>query len=357
MTNTEDTIHASDFSDTHKGLEWYQCSIERKLLLQLMKKNNWIPLIHNIGQLGFWMATASFALWTFYNLSWPWIVGAVYFHCFFLNFGGGACGHELSHKTMFKTSALNEFFIRINGILFGFGGNYINFRRSHVKHHQFTVHNDLDMEVILPLKLRWYNWIFGFTINIQGMYISIFRYFRYAFGRRREVILKSVWEQRNFPETQPEALKKLVNWARFIVISHLTLVVVFIATGNWILVVIITLGPFIAGWFGLITTMPQHIGMKPDIADWRHNTRTYIAGPIVRFFYWNMNYHVEHHMYPAVPYYNLPKLRKAIENELPIATRGLIATWREVFKILKRQKQNPEYYAELVYPSGSLNNS
>ena len=83
MTNTEDTIHASDFSDTHKGLEWYQCSIERKLLLQLMKKNNWIPLIHNIGQLGFWMATASFALWTFYNLSWPWIVGAVYFHCFF----------------------------------------------------------------------------------------------------------------------------------------------------------------------------------------------------------------------------------------------------------------------------------
>ena len=23
MTNTEDTIHASDFSDTHKGLEWY----------------------------------------------------------------------------------------------------------------------------------------------------------------------------------------------------------------------------------------------------------------------------------------------------------------------------------------------
>ena len=37
-----------------------------------------------------------------------------------------------------------------------------------------------------------------------------------------------------------------------------------------------------------------------------------------QFFYWNMNYHVEHHMYAAVPYYNLPKLRKAI--------RGLFAT-------------------------------
>ena len=70
-----------------------------------------------------------------------------------------------------------------------------------------------------------------------------------------------------------------------------------------------------------------------------------------------MNYHVEHHMYPAVPYYNLPKLRKAIEDDLPITTRGLITTWREVFKILKRQKQDPEYYAELVYPSEPLRNS
>ncbi|MFM8792728.1 MAG: fatty acid desaturase [Solirubrobacterales bacterium] len=39
--------------------------------------------------------------------------------------------------------------------------------------------------------------------------------------------------------------------------------------------------------------------------------------------YWNMNYHVEHHMYPGVPCYHLPRLRKLIEADLGPATLGL----------------------------------
>ena len=355
-----DTILESDFSDTKKGLEkglnWYQCSIDRKVLSQLMEKNDWQPLLHNVGQLGFSIVTGIFALWAFHNLSWPWVVGAVYFHCSFYGFfGGGTGGHELSHKTMFKTQALNEIFIRINGFLTWF--NFYHFRHSHVKHHQFTVHDDLDMEVMLPQILRWYHWIFAFTINFLPIYQNLSRHFRYAFGRRREVILNSVWERRIFPETKPEALRRLVKWSRILIGGHFALAVVFVATGNWILLLLVTFAPFIIGWFGLITHMPQHVGMKPDIADWRRNTRTYLAGPFVCFFYWNMNYHVEHHMYPAVPYYNLPKLRKAIESDLPIAPQGLIATWREIFKTLRHQKQDPAYYAELVYPAKPVSSS
>ena len=29
--------------------------------------------------------------------------------------------------------------------------------------------------------------------------------------------------------------------------------------------------------------------------------------PVSRFIYWNMNYHVEHHMFPMVPYHALPQ--------------------------------------------------
>ena len=32
-----------------------------------------------------------------------------------------------------------------------------------------------------------------------------------------------------------------------------------------------------------------------------------------RFLYWNMNYHIEHHIFPTVPYYNLPALRRYLE--------------------------------------------
>lgn len=357
MTIEIDAIRESDFADTKigkkNGLDWYQCPIDRKVLLQLMEKNDWRPFIDNISQLIFSLITGLFALWAFHNLSWPWIVAAVYFHCSFYGFfGSGTGGHELSHKTMFKTPELNEIFIRINGFLSWF--NYIYFRCSHVKHHQFTAHDDLDMEVILPQKLKWYHWVFAFTINFQAAYVTLKRQIRNAFGYRRELILITVWEQRIFPETKPDTFKRMVNFSRIMVIGHTVLAILFIVSGNWILLLLVTFPLFIARWFVFLTHMPQHIGMKPDVADWRHNTRTYLAGPIVCFFYWNMNYHVEHHMYPAVPYYNLPKLRKAIESDMPIATRGLVSTWRQIFKILKRQKQDPNYYSELLFPNRSM---
>jgi fatty acid desaturase len=49
-------------------------------------------------------------------------------------------------------------------------------------------------------------------------------------------------------------------------------------------------------------------------------------------------------MFPAVPFYNLPRLRKAIEHDLPPAPHGLLATWRELIPILKRQRREPGYF-------------
>jgi fatty acid desaturase len=56
-----------------------------------------------------------------------------------------------------------------------------------------------------------------------------------------------------------------------------------------------------------------------------------------------MQYHVEHHMFPAVPFYNLPALRKEIAHDLPPAPHGLWATWSEIIPVLKKQRENPDY--------------
>ena len=56
-----------------------------------------------------------------------------------------------------------------------------------------------------------------------------------------------------------------------------------------------------------------------------------------------MNYHIEHHMYAAVPCYRLGKLHAAIESDLPHCPVGLYETWQEIVAILKRQKIEPEY--------------
>ena len=338
--------------DAGTRLDWYRCPIDREKLLELNKKNNWRPLLHNLGLLGFSAATGLFAFWAFHNLAWPWVVLATYFHCSFYGFfGSGAGGHELSHKNMFKSLWLNELFIRINGFLTWF--NFINFRHSHAKHHQYTVHHNLDLEIELPQKeMKWWiSLIHLFVSNIINTPAIFARLFRHTFSRRREVILQTEWEQRCFPASEPKELKKLVRWSRIMIFGHTGLALIFILTGNWILLFLVTFALFGPQWFKYLTHQPQHVGMKPDVADWRHGTRTYLAGPIVRFFYWNMNYHVEHHMFAAVPFYNLPKLRATLADDLPEAPRGLIATWKEIKSTLKRQKEDPGYYKPLQYPA------
>ncbi len=48
-------------------------------------------------------------------------------------------------------------------------------------------------------------------------------------------------------------------------------------------------------------------------------------------------------MFPAVPFYNLPKLRAALAHDLPPAPHGLWATWRELRPIMRRQQADPSY--------------
>ena len=48
-------------------------------------------------------------------------------------------------------------------------------------------------------------------------------------------------------------------------------------------------------------------GLAEDVLDHRLNCRTVYYNPIFRFICWNMNYHVEHHMFPLVPYHALPR--------------------------------------------------
>ena len=55
-----------------------------------------------------------------------------------------------------------------------------------------------------------------------------------------------------------------------------------------------------------------------------------------------MNFHTEHHMYAAVPCYNLEKLHRAIRSDLPRVT-GLVDAWKEIIAIQKKQKVEPGY--------------
>lgn len=56
-----------------------------------------------------------------------------------------------------------------------------------------------------------------------------------------------------------------------------------------------------------------------------------------------MQYHIEHHMFPAVPFFNMPQLRAAIAHDLPPATQGLWDTWKEMLEVRRKQLEDSEY--------------
>src|ERR1700748_2108373 len=76
-------------------------------------------------------------------------------------------------------------------------------------------------------------------------------------------------------------------------------------------------------WLLPIYGLTQHAGLAENVLDHRLNCRTVYMNPINRFLYWNMNYHVEHHMFPLVPYHALPKLHELVKEDTPPAYSGL----------------------------------
>jgi fatty acid desaturase len=63
--------------------------------------------------------------------------------------------------------------------------------------------------------------------------------------------------------------------------------------------------------------------------------------PIFRFIYWEMNYHVEHHMFPMVPYHTLDKLHQELQADLPKPYHSIWEAFREIILTLFRQVKEP----------------
>ena len=329
-------------------IRWYHTPIDRAVLRELTTKSNWRPLLHIVAQFLLATATGLGAYLVYLYLPWPVLIPAILLHgTVYTFFGASGAGHELSHRTVFKSKALNEFFQATTAFLSFFP--YTHFRKSHQKHHQLTVHEEEDLEVILPVTYKPGVWFWMFTINVPGLLRILGLYLRHALG-----IFRTEWEQRILPPSDTKGRSKVIWWARITLLGHAALATAFILSGNWILIFLVTLAPFIGNWLNFLCGLPQHLGLMPSVPDFRVCCRTMEIGLLPRFLYWNMNYHVEHHMYAGVPFYNLPRLRKAISHDVPVATRGLLRTWRkEILPLARIQRKHPNHIAVPRFPGSA----
>ena len=77
----------------------------------------------------------------------------------------------------------------------------------------------------------------------------------------------------------------------------------------------------------------EHTGCSQD-ENGLTNTRTTLTSFPIRFLMWNMPYHAEHHLYPSIPFHQLPALHMRIRENLRHIAPGYVAANRTVFESL-----------------------
>jgi fatty acid desaturase len=322
--------------------EWYHTDVPRKTMKELMKRSDQ-PAIRDTliwVALHFGLAGAGILLWG----SW-WAVP------FWLAYGviyGSACDsrwHECGHGTAFRTRWMNDVVYHIAS--FQVMRNPIAWRWSPARHHTDTIIVGRDPEIA---------WMHPINMTLKALaYVGIVDAWQ-SFGilARQAMGEISADEKDYIPESERP---KAILWARVhmaIYIATATTALGMAAAGmGWasLIPVLVIGGPRIYGcWHFVMTGLLQHGGLAEDVLDHRLNSRTVYMNPVSGWIYWNMQYHIEHHMFPMVPYYNLPKLHALIKDDLPPPNRSILEAYREMFAAVKRQREEPGYYLKRELP-------
>lgn len=326
-------------------INWHRTKLSKDTLQSLNKRSDLKGAIQSLGFLGLILLTASSSFYFWWVENWWALAACIFLHGTITAFCINAV-HELVHTTVFKTKWLNHLFAG----LFSFIGiiNHKMFWFSHTEHHKYTLHPPDDLEVSGATYRSTGQYFTSFIINFH-CYREFGENIRYAFGK-----FIGPWEPVIVPEKAEERRRQVVNWSRFMLGGHLLITAVSLYYGLWIIPILVTFNVAYGSWLFYLCNFTQHSGLTENIDDFRLNCRTMYLNPVFRFLYWHMNWHIEHHMYAAVPCYNLKKLHYAIKHELPHTSSGLIEAWVEIAYIQYRRLADPDYrfVAELPNENG-----
>jgi fatty acid desaturase len=334
-------------------ISWYRSPLEPARLKELTRRSDLRGAFQTAGHLILIMITAAATYYFFNRKIWVGFALSLFAHGTIYSFLAGLATHELSHGTVFKTRWLNGLFLRLLSLISWF--NFHNYKMSHTYHHLYTLHPRGDREVVLPTEpsLHPLHLLQLFTLNLVGGRREPYSYpliqnigatVKLAFaGKFDKEWLEAVYED------QPEARKKAINWALLTLLFHAALIVFSILLELWLLPVLVTLAPFIANWLRYFVGVPMHTGLRDNVDDFRLCVRTITLDPFSRFLYWRMNWHLEHHMFAAVPCYNLKALHRTVAFDMP-KPRTLIGAWREMRQTWKKQLTDPRYQYDTPLP-------
>lgn len=314
---------------------WYQSPVPREKMQQLLVRKDgpairdtllWLGLIIGSGYL--------FAvLWGSWLGIFPYIIYSTLYAS-----SSDSRWHESSHGTAFKTDWMNNCLYEISSFMV-FRQSTV-WRWSHARHHSDTIIRGRDPEISMPRPPRYKRILLG-IVGLGGAIPELKNILLHSTGKINKEVATYVPEQ-EFP--------KVIFRARVYVLIYATIVFLSVYFRSILPLMFIGLPTILGGWLMRLYGWTQHAGLQENVLDHRLNSRTVSMNRIHRFLYWNMNYHVEHHMFPLVPYHALPKLHQLIKDDCPPPQKGLFGAYREIIPAILRQMKDPTYYLKRELP-------
>lgn len=321
-----------------KGLsnaQWYQTDIPRKEMKAFMKRSDQ-PAIRDtliLFALMICFASGGILLWDSWQAIPFWLAYGVLY--------GSAMDsrwHECSHGTAFKTRWMNDALYQIASFMMI--RNPVRWKWSHARHHTDTIVVGRDPEIVATRPPSLLKLLFGFT-GIVDTYNGLRLMLINASGK-----LDS--EEAEFiPESE---FPRVISTARIWTAIYTITLGLAIYLHSWIPLMLIGLPRIYGAWHHVLTGLTQHAGLAENELDHRLNSRTVYMNPISRFIYWNMNYHIEHHMFPMVPYHQLPKLHERLKDDFPRANPSILHAYLELVPVLWHQQRDPDHYLRRPLP-------
>ncbi|MFP5205781.1 MAG: NADH:ubiquinone reductase (Na(+)-transporting) subunit F [Acidobacteriota bacterium] len=322
-----------------KGLaeaEWYQCPVPRGAMRELLIRRDgpairdtilWFALLIGSGVL-------TWKLWGTWWVILPYLVYTVLYGT-----STDSRWHECGHGTAFRTDWMNRAVYEIASFMVL--RESVLWRWSHIRHHSDTIIVGRDPEIQFPRPPSIRDLVLMvFAVNVYPTHFPSL--LRHALGGVTE------GERGFIPATE---YSKLFRNARIYLAIYLVVIAAAVLWHSWLPIFLFVLPQFFGTWLMVVHNSTQHAGLAENVLDHRLNCRTVYMNPISRFIYWNMNYHLEHHMFPLVPYHALPKLHEVIRSDCPPPYPSILAAWREILPALLHQRKDPAYHVKRRLPS------
>lgn len=226
-----------------------------------------------------------------------------------------AVEHEAVHYTAFRSRWLNEWTAWIAGLVIGLNSSF--YRQFHYEHHRCTQipGRDPELGALSPTSFA------NYAIRLSGvdywrtrlvhlLDISRGRFDRYPY------VPRSKWRQ-------VQASMRLQGAMYLLVLGYS--LVAGDATAFWLWLLPLLCGqPVIRFWL-----LSEHTGCSND-DDPFTNTRTTRASGVTRYVIWNMSFHAEHHLHPAIPFHALPAAHRAIGERFCHVADGYFEAHRDI---------------------------